>query len=216
MYLKIYLILIIATFLSNYSYSQDVWGKEVFLDIKEKPLRYALNDIKTQANLNLIYNDDLTKKIIDNCNLRSTAEEAINYLLNKNGLTFKKFDKNTAVIFKDKSTPKPKKTVQHKPIIKKDFNVLDKRIIKTTLLSNTTLNYPDEAINKSIEGEVFAKILIDVHGNVSIVKLERSSGHEILDTATINYVKKLKFLPVKYDDEYHPVWTTMRVIFNLQ
>ncbi len=212
--LKIFLFTVIH--LSNYYYAQNVWGKEVFLNIKEKPLSYALNDIRTQANLNLIYSDDLANKIIDKCSLKSTAEEAIKYLLNKNGLSYKKFDNNTAVIYKGNPTPPKNKTVLRKPVIKKDFNILDNKPIKTTLLSNITLNYPEEAIKKSIEGEVFAKVLIDVNGDVSVVKLERSSGYEILDTATINYVKRLKFLPVKFDSTYRPVWTTMRVIFNLQ
>jgi TonB family protein len=212
---KIFL-LFILTLLSNICNAQDAWGKEVFLDIKEKPLRYALNEIKNQANLNFVFNDNLAQKIVEKCNLKSTAEEVIALLLNKSGLSFKKFNKNTAVIFENKSIPKPVKTVLSNPIIKKDFNIPDGELLKPTLLSNTTLNYPEEAVEKKLEGEVLAKILVDINGDVSDIKLEMSSGYEILDTATINYVKKLKFLPAEYNGIRKMVWTRMRVRFNFQ
>ena len=97
------MLLCVLILLSNYCYSQDAWKKEVFLNIKEKPLSYAFSDIREQTNLNLIYNDDLAKRVIDKCSIKATAEAAIQYLLNKNGLSFKKFDKNSLVIFKEKT-----------------------------------------------------------------------------------------------------------------
>ena len=214
-YLKIFLLLCILISLSNYSYSQYAWEKEVFLDIKEKPLRYALSNIRNQTNLNLIYNDDLAKKRIDKCNIRGTAEETIRYLLNKNGLSFKKFDNNTIVIFEKKPLPPEIKTARPKPTIQEDFNVQEGKLLRATLLSTFTLNYPEEAIKKNLHGEVLLKILIDANGDVSIVKLAKSSGHEILDTATINYTKRLKFLPAEYKNTPQAVWTTMHVVFNL-
>ncbi len=163
----------------------------------------------------MIYNDELAKKIIDKCNLRATAEEAIKYLLNKNGLSFKRFDNNTIVIFEKESLPPEIKIVHRKPTIKNDFNVQDGKILRAALLSNFTLDYPEEAIKKNLQGEVYLKILIDTNGDVSVIKLEKSSGYEILDTATINYTKRLKFLPAEYNDTALAVWTTMHVTFNL-
>ena len=209
------LLLCVLILLSNYCYSQDAWKKEVFLNIKEKPLSYAFSDIREQTNLNLIYNDDLAKRVIDKCSIKATAEAAIQYLLNKNGLSFKKFDKNSLVIFKEKTPPPETKTVHPKPTIKKDFNVQEGKLLKPTLLSTFTLKYPQEAIKKKIHGEVLLKILVDANGDVSDVKLEKSSGYEVLDTTTINYTKRLKFLPAEYKNTAQAVWTTMHVIFNL-
>ena len=96
------MLLCVLILLSNYCYSQDAWKKEVFLNIKEKPLSYAFSDIREQTDLNLIYNDDLAKRVTDKCSIKATAETAIKYLLNKNGLSFKKFNKNTAVIFENR------------------------------------------------------------------------------------------------------------------
>ncbi len=212
---KIVLLLYALILLPNYSYSQDAWRKEVFLNIKEKPLRYALSDIREQTNLNLIYNDDLAKRVIDKCSIKATAETAIKYLLNQNGLSFKKFNKNTAVIFEEK-TPRPEiKTVPPKPIIKEDLTPNEDRLLKATLLSKFALDYPEEAIKKNIHGDVFLKILVDTNGDVSAVKLEKSSGYDVLDTATINYTKRLKFLPAQYNNTAQAVWTSMHVIFNL-
>ncbi|MCB9249731.1 MAG: TonB family protein [Ignavibacteriales bacterium] len=45
---------------------------------------------------------------------------------------------------------------------------------------------------------------------------EKSSGHQILDTATINYVNKLKFLPAEYKGKYKSVWITMLVKFSFE
>ncbi len=209
------LLLYALILLSNYCYPQNAWEKEVFLDIKEKPLSYALKNIRSQTSLNLIYNDDLAKKIVDKCNIRATAEETIKYLLNKNGLSFKRFNNNTIVIF-EKKTPSPEiKTVHLKPTIKEDFNVQEGKLLQATLLSTFTLDYPEEAIKRNLHGEVLLKILIDTNGDVSVVKLEKSSGYKILDTATINYTKRLKFLPAEYNDTALAVWTTLHVIFDL-
>ncbi|MCB9249997.1 MAG: energy transducer TonB [Ignavibacteriales bacterium] len=89
-------------------------------------------------------------------------------------------------------------------------------ILKPTLLSKIDLVYPQEAINKRIEGETLAKLFITKEGKVSEVLVEKSSGHQILDTATINYVNKLKFLPAEYKGKYKSVWITMLVKFSFE
>ena len=55
--------------------------------------------------------------------------------------------------------------------------------------------YPQEAIARSIEGEVLVLIIIDGAGHVSAARVEESSGHKILDDAALRAVRSLRSLP---------------------
>ncbi len=198
------------------NYAQSAWGSEVFLSVNEKPLSYVLNEIRNQSKLNIIYSD----KIIDDkkvtCNLSSTAEEAIKEVLAKTGFSYKKFENNVAVIFPKSPSSKKTKAVVRNKNIKTKFSPPNEEVVKPTLISSLELAYPEDAIKERIEGEVLALLLVSKGGNVTQVKVERSSGYEILDTATLNYIKKLKFLPAEVNGKYHPVWTSMLVKYNFE
>jgi len=210
------LLLSLLTLTSFRSYAQNAWGKEVFLDIREKPLRDALAELRKQTDLNLIFNDNLTKEKLLTLNINSTAEKAMTELLSSTGFTYKKFDDNSAVIFEEKPKPPKTKAVVKKSNLKINLTSEKAEIIKPTLISKLELIYPKDAVDKQIEGEVLAKILVSSKGDVSRVKLEKSSGHQILDTATINYVQKLKFLPAELNGKYKDVWTTMVVKYQFE
>ena len=210
------LILFIVALSSAHNIAQNAWGAEVFLDIKEMPLRYVLSEIRNQSNLNLIYDVNQVNTKVLTCNIKSSAENVISEVLSKNGFAYKKYSDNTAVIFKDMSAPKKNKAVVRKTNPEDTLSQSQLEFLKPTLLSKLELTYPQEAIRDRLEGEVLAKILVTNKGNVSDVILERSSGHKILDTATINYVNKLEFLPAEYNGKYRSVWTTMLVKYNFE
>ena len=196
--------------------AQNAWGKEVFLNIEEKPLRYVLNEIRNQTDLNLIYNDNLFEEITLSGSFNSSAESALSEILSRYDCSFKKFENNAAVIYRKKSTPKKFKAVVRKTNTAEFIPPSQVEILKPILLSKIDLVYPQEAINKRIEGETLAKLFITKEGKVSEVLVEKSSGHQILDTATINYVNKLKFLPAEYKGKYKSVWITMLVKFSFE
>jgi TonB family protein len=201
---------------STLNFAQSAWGSEVFLSVNEKPLSYVLNEIRDQSKLNIIYSD----KIIDDkkvtCELTSTAEEAIKEVLTKTGFSYKKFENNVAVVFPKSPSSKKTKAVVRNKNVKSDFSPPDEEVVKPALISSLQLVYPEDAIKERIEGEVVARLLVSRNGDVTHVKVEKSSGHEILDTATINYIKKLKFLPAEVNGKYHPVWTSMLVKYNFE
>lgn len=62
-------------------------------------------------------------------------------------------------------------------------------------LNASGLFYPQEAIARSIEGEVLVLIIIDEAGQVSAARVEESSGHKILDDAALRAVRSLRSLP---------------------
>lgn len=208
--------LISLIFSSSFNYAQNAWGAEVFLKVEEKSLRYVLNEIRNQSNINLIYDDKLINEKTLTCSINSTAEKAIKEVLTKTGFSFRKFENNSAVIFPKNSTVKKTKAVVSNKNIEKKFVPINNELLKPTLISNLNLVYPESAIKKGIEGEVLARILVSKSGTVADVKVEISSGYEVLDTATINYVRKLKFLPAEINGKYYKAWTSMLVKFNFE
>jgi len=210
------LILNLIVLFSTYNYAQDAWGTEVNLSVNEKSLRYVLCEIRSQADLNLIYDANLVSSKLLTYNIKSNAEDVISEVLSKNGFLYRKFNLNTAVIYKNKDTPKKNKAVVSKTNIDEVIAPSQKKILKPVLLTKNELVYPQEAIRDRLEGEVFTRILVTSKGLVSEVILEKSSGYKVLDTATINYVSKLNFLPAEHNGKYMSIWTTMLVKFNFE
>jgi TonB family protein len=196
--------------------SQDVWEKEVFLNIENKSLKYALTEIRKQTDLNLIYNSNLIDEKLLTVNINSTTESVIKKILTFGGYSYKKFDNNSCVIYKNVSSPKKFKAVVRKES-RRDNNSQNNSVVeRPVLVSKIDFKYPMSAINEKLEGEVIVNILINKKGDVSRSILEESSGHRILDTAALNYVKKLKYIPAEYNGKLKEVWTSLLVKFNFE
>lgn len=69
--------------------------------------------------------------------------------------------------------------------------------------------YPPLARRKGIEGKVFLRFRIRPDGEVDEVKIVKGSGSEILDTASIETIKKSAPLP------YAPGWIELPLVFKL-
>ncbi len=61
--------------------------------------------------------------------------------------------------------------------------------------------YPPEAIALGLQGEVLVLMIIDHSGSVSAARVERSSGHAILDQAALRAVRALRSLPADAPQE---------------
>lgn len=57
------------------------------------------------------------------------------------------------------------------------------------------LFYPREAVLRGLEGEALVSVTLDAHGRVIAARLERGSGHAILDDAAVAAALSLKSLP---------------------
>lgn len=57
--------------------------------------------------------------------------------------------------------------------------------------------YPREAIQRGLEGLVILYLEVSAEGQVTEVKLHRSSGHAILDEAALAHGRKLRFIPAR-------------------
>ena len=57
------------------------------------------------------------------------------------------------------------------------------------------LPYPPEAIERGLQGEALVLLFLDGDGNAIAARLERSSGHDILDEAALRAARRLRALP---------------------
>ncbi|OHC69007.1 MAG: hypothetical protein A2045_14225 [Rhodocyclales bacterium GWA2_65_20] len=57
------------------------------------------------------------------------------------------------------------------------------------------LFYPPEAIARGLEGEAQIMLFLDEAGNAIAARLERSSGHAILDEAAVIAARSVRSLP---------------------
>ncbi|MDO4770587.1 M56 family metallopeptidase [Porphyromonas sp.] len=71
------------------------------------------------------------------------------------------------------------------------------------------VKYPEEAINKNINGRVIVGFIVEKDGNLSNVKVIKSA-HPLLDAEAVRVVEQLKFTPGRQEDG-----TPVRVRFSL-
>lgn len=65
--------------------------------------------------------------------------------------------------------------------------------------------YPPEAILRGLEGDVEVGVTLDAGGNVISARIDRGSGHAILDEAALRAVRALKPLPGGWRQAVLPV-----------
>ncbi len=73
------------------------------------------------------------------------------------------------------------------------------------MLNSPEVQYPPEAAEKGIEGEVWVRMWVDEKGNVSKAMIERSPD-QTLATAAMEAALKLKFKPSMSDGKPIGVW----------
>jgi periplasmic protein TonB len=75
--------------------------------------------------------------------------------------------------------------------------------------------YPPLARRKRQEGVVIVKAVVDVGGHASHVEVERSSGHELLDHAACEAVKRTRFRPHVENGVARAMLVTVPIEFRL-
>lgn len=80
---------------------------------------------------------------------------------------------------------------------------------------NQNLVYPASAWEKNLQGTVVARFKVDVDGNVSSVKIEKSLSRDC-DKAVVDVICKLpRFVPAKQKGHSVPVWFRLPVRFRI-
>lgn len=78
------------------------------------------------------------------------------------------------------------------------------------------LFYPDEARTKGLEGIVLVNVLVDEYGRPNTIKIAKTSGIELLDSAALQTAKTFVFSPVMVGDEIRKSWVTVPVEFKFR
>lgn len=75
--------------------------------------------------------------------------------------------------------------------------------------------YPQTARKAKWEGAVVVRVLVDTDGTVETVAVRAGSGHDVLDEAAVQAVKKWRFYPAKEGDAPVARFHDVRVRFRL-
>lgn len=88
-----------------------------------------------------------------------------------------------------KPLPKPPGERRARRGAQADLTTLAARQVARALL------YPEEAVVRGIEGEALVMLFLDEAGDAITARLERSSGHAILDAAAVAAARRVRALP---------------------
>lgn len=174
-------------------------------------LRKILEEIEKSGNVKFIYSDNLvTGKFVDPFTGKDVSEKNIRALLKQAELTCKLFGENTFVLYKDIIKEKPRKLYE-KVITNEEFLEKDSSsvILKPILLFHPDPQYPIEAVSRNLEGRVKVKFKVDTKGNVVKSYVIETSGAELLDSVSKDYVYNLKYSPARVNGVKYDVWVTM-------
>jgi protein TonB len=82
-------------------------------------------------------------------------------------------------------------------------------------LSNPAPPYPRLAREQGWEGLVLLKVLVRADGAVGDIRVERGSGHRVLDDAALQTVRRWRFLPARVGPLALSSWVRVPVRFRL-
>ncbi len=176
----------------------------------EHTLGTVLEKMRTESGVNFIYASGSVGDIrIDTVIPGNLSIDNLEKLLAHYNLSCRFFGKDNAVIFKNKARREKKEKNIGTVVIKNitDYDTAD--IIEPKLITETSPVYPRKAVIDNIEGTVKIKLLITQGGNVYKTVIQKSSGSQVLDSATVEYANKLKFIPAQVNGENHIIWLSM-------
>jgi TonB family protein len=91
----------------------------------------------------------------------------------------------------------------------------DGRFASPNYGTNPLPKYPPLAREKGYEGTVYLRVQIRPDGRVGKLAIDRSSGHEVLDSAAVDSVKGWTFLPARKAGKPVESWVLLPVKFML-
>lgn len=202
-----FLILCLIGPVSSYGWTEKDSGR-VTLKFNQEPLRNVLKEITRQSQIQFVYIDDLVDKKNVTCNLEKyRAEIAIQRILSGFDIGYRIFPSNTVSLFrKIRIVEKPKNEIKPKeelvPVTPPELRVKVKP------------QYPLKAQKEGMEGRVNLDLLINENGLVQQAKITRSAGEALLDSAAVEYAKRLKFYPATRNGRPTDVWLSWHVNYK--
>jgi protein TonB len=87
---------------------------------------------------------------------------------------------------------------------------------KANYLTNPKPEYPSIAKSRGWTGKVMLRVQVSPEGTANAVEVETSSGHEMLDEAAVEAVKKWKFIPAKKGETAVASAVIVPIVFSLR
>jgi protein TonB len=88
-------------------------------------------------------------------------------------------------------------------------------VFNADYLHNPKPPYPLIARRLKLEGTVIVKVLVSSEGKPEIIRLETSSGSNVLDQAALNAVQGWTFVPAKQGNQPVTAWVGVPIRFRL-
>lgn len=80
---------------------------------------------------------------------------------------------------------------------------------------NPQPNYPMQARKRRMQGEVILSVQVDAQGAPLDMRVQRSSGYDMLDNAALEAVKRWRFEPAQRGGQPQTSWKTLPLSFRL-
>jgi protein TonB len=74
---------------------------------------------------------------------------------------------------------------------------------------------PDSARREGKEGRVLLRVLVDEDGRTKAIEVNQSSGHDMLDRAATEAIKKWRFVPARAGGKPIETWVKVPIEFQL-
>ncbi|MBS1211705.1 MAG: putative TonB-like protein [Proteobacteria bacterium] len=87
---------------------------------------------------------------------------------------------------------------------------------KAPSLNNPPTRYPPVALERRWEGKVALRVQVLPAGTAGEIRIEQSSGHEILDDAAVEQVRSWRFLPARRGDQAVASWVIVPIEYKLK
>jgi TonB family protein len=90
-----------------------------------------------------------------------------------------------------------------------------KRVKPPRVQSDVKLDYPVDAQMERKEGQVDLAVFVNSKGKPDEIRVYKSSGHEILDSAAVTFTRTVIFDPAEVDGKSVSAWTRLVLRYHL-
>lgn len=89
-------------------------------------------------------------------------------------------------------------------------------LFNAAYLNNPPPSYPLMAKRRGEQGRVVLRVHVSAEGHAMHVHVHTTSGHELLDNAALEAVRRWRFVPAKQGDATVAAWVLVPMVFSLE
>jgi protein TonB len=83
-------------------------------------------------------------------------------------------------------------------------------------LNNPAPAYPPLSKRQGHQGKVLLRVFVNTAGGADQVQIRNGSGHDLLDQAALNAVRRWRFVPARQGDQPVAAWVLVPITFTLE